>query len=97
MDLEDIDFEEMFEKYAEQYENVSEKLFKIFEELGFPMEIMVDFLITTLASLCVFSERPMKDAKDIGRILSQTVKELMKDGYGSKLAAELEMREAQKR
>ena len=84
------DYEEMYDKFSRQYDTVSERMFEIFEEMGFPTEMALDFMVTSIASICLLSDSPMKDAKDVGRILSLMVKEMMKDGYGSKLRDRLE-------
>jgi hypothetical protein len=86
----DMELYDMLDFYSEEYfEIVTERLHNAFNEFDFPPEAIIDFFITSLASMCVFSESPMKDANDISRELSKLVKELMKDGYGSKLIDQL--------
>lgn len=88
-----MDLDDMLNHYTEEYYGIAtERLFATFNEFDFPPEAMIDFLVMTVANLCLFSATPMRDANDVSRMLSKLVKELMKDGYGPELIDRLEGR-----
>ena len=82
--------EEMLDEYAQTLEAVSKRVFTVFEEMNLQMDVIVDFLVMTLSSICMFADDPKKAAKGMSKELSDTVKEMMKEEYGSKPIGKIE-------
>ena len=82
--------EERLDEYIRTLDEVSQKVFAIFEESELSADGMIDFLVMTLANMCMFAGDPKKAAKELSRELSETVKQMIKSGYGLDIIKEYE-------